>query len=115
MKKELIYLKNAVNEIATKIGVEIYELYTEEKTEISSEFGKKYAPLATEIFKDLLYSGEDIQISLISAVGRGRECDFAIEEIGFWEDMSIIVSLYESLEIRGHYRENHNAITNLVV
>ncbi len=114
MKKELTDLKKAINEIATKLSVEIYELHMEENTEVDRDFGKKYAPIALEIYKELLYSGVDLRISFISAVSRSRACDCKVDEIGFWEDLSIIVSLYEALEEHGYYAEKNGEVFSLL-
>lgn len=106
MKKELIDLKKAVHETAATHSMEIYELLIMlEGTDAYDEFGRQHGSTALEIFKGLFYSGVDFRLNFLSVVSRSRNCNCDVEEIGFWEDMGIIISLYESLEDGGYYAE----------
>lgn len=105
MKKELNNLKKELNEVAKTLGVDVYMLHMEEDTKAYHDFGKKFALTALMLFMEQYHSGTDLRLSFISTVGRSRECDFAFQEVGFWEDLGIILCLCESLEYQENYVE----------
>lgn len=106
MKENITRLKIGVERFAASKKLEIYELYTEMEGEASEEaFAKQYATTAFEIFQMLLIEGIDIRLNITTVFNRSRSCNFDYTELGFWEDLGMIVDLYEFLK-NGIWFEN---------
>ena len=112
MTENMLAIKMAIEELSEELGYEIDELtLMVEGTEVEEVFGKKYGGIAWEIFKDFLYSGVDLRLSLIGVANRCRRCSSDINTLEFWSDLAIIINLYEALE-RDKYYEEKRKITN---
>lgn len=106
MKEEILVLKNAVDEVAKSLCVEVYELCMEEGTDVYKAFGKKHGQLASEVYKDLLYQGVDLRVSIVGVMARCRDCSGNLESVEFWEDLNIIVCLVEALEVSEYFKQS---------
>lgn len=104
MKKNILTLKAGVEELSSSLGEEIDELWMNEGAELYGNFGKKYGATAFAIYQDFQYTF-DLRMDMHTISNRCRHFDKGMDDVEFWEDLAVIVSMYQALEKDGYFQK----------